>query len=99
MRQELDFKEFERQQQDERHDEDDQRCRRRQSFDPEREPALDGIERQPRHSPRHHRRELFPQPSLEQEDDDEQDKKRTQQPAYYLSSARAPKESHGKVFS
>jgi hypothetical protein len=78
MGKEPDFEELERKQNDKWDDEDQERGRRRQTFDPDCEPPLERVDRKPRDDPRHDRRKMIPQPRLQQKDKREQDPERTQ---------------------
>src|SRR6266478_3779990 len=74
---------LQRKQRNHRHDEYDQRHRRRQRIDPLHQPCLEGTQRDQRHEPRHDRLEVIPQPSLDQEDDREQNPDRLKKAAHH----------------
>jgi hypothetical protein len=82
VRQHPQTEDFQRQQQQDRHDKDHERRRRRQALDPGRKPRLDRAQGNARHGPSDDRREVVPQPRLEQEDEGEQNPERAEKAAH-----------------
>ena len=82
MRQHPQTQELERQQQQHRDAKHDKRGERWQILDPSRDHELDCAQRQPHNKPRDHRRQVLPQPGLEQEDERDQDQERAEHAAH-----------------
>ena len=90
VRQHPQSEKLERQQQQYRHDEDDERGRRRQAIDQGPEARLDGAQRDVRDDPGDDRGEMAPKPRLEQEDEGQQDQERAKQVGACLYLRAAP---------
>ena len=72
-------------------------ARRRQVLDPGRDPRLDGAQRNACDDPGNDRREMAPQPRLEQENKGEQDQERAKQSAHAYTYDAAPEDPSART--